>query len=106
MSESKEEVIQRVTLQAWSKMFSNEGVNHMLNDVIYRGMLWGYDNPIIAEQFSVSFTDKDDLLNYGREQMMLVLQGKSNFARMVKDLFDCAACYNAQYIKETVNALS
>lgn len=106
MSESEEEVIQRVTLQAWSKMFSNEGVNHMLNDIIYRGMLWGYDNPNIAERFSVSFTDKDDLLNYGREQMMGVLQGKSTFARLVKDLFECAACYNAQYVKDKIDALS
>ncbi len=106
MSQTLKEAVQAATLRAWSRMFSNEGINHMLNDVIYSGMVWGYDNPSITEQFSVKFENQEDLLNYGKEQLMEVFQGKSTFARLVKDLFECAACYNAQYIRDKVDALS
>lgn len=94
--ESMREAVQKTTLAAWARMFSNEGINPMLNGVIYAGMVWGYDNPNITKAMKVSFENQEDLLQYGKEQLMEMFQAKRTFAQVVKDVFECAAVYNAQ----------
>lgn len=88
--------VEKATLAAWARMFSNDGINPMLNSVIYAGMVWGYDNPSITRAMRVSFEDQEDLMNYGKSQLMEMFQAKRTFAQVVKDLFECAAVYNAQ----------
>ncbi len=90
------EAIENATLTAWARMFSNDGINHMLNGIIYAGMVWGYDNPGITNYMSVDFEDQEDLMTYGRSQLMEMFQAKRTFPQVVKDLFECAAAYNAQ----------